>query len=365
MTDRLNLPVSGDVVRREPQLRRPAPRARGPRSCRREPRDLVRRGDAGPARHHGPRAEVRRRRDHGRGPAGHGRVHRRRRPDAEGLRRRRLLARSPSPGRPGRPIEMVKLFQLELEHYEKLTGDRLSLEGKANRLAQMIRSNFPLAMQGLVVVPLFGGFDARPGEGRIFYYDATGGRWEEDDYQTTGSGSAAGEELAEEAMACRACPATRRCASPWRRCSTPPRTTWPPAGPIVYRKIFPNALAVTAVGRRRTCPRTRSPPRSPPCCEERGVDVVHAVRRARADDEGPLGVRPQGHRARPVRDRDRVRGRAAVHRREPVAPRCTRSARSTTASRSRAWASTASSRTCASPASGWPTCAATPTAART
>jgi proteasome beta subunit len=89
----------------------------------------------------------------------------------------------------GQAIELVKLFQLELEHYEKITGDRLSLEGKANRLAQMIRGNFPLAMQGLIVVPLFGGFDDRRDEGRIFYYDATGGRWEEDDYQTTGSGS--------------------------------------------------------------------------------------------------------------------------------------------------------------------------------
>ena len=88
----------------------------------------------------------------------------------------------------GQAIELVKLFQLELEHYEKITGDRLSLEGKANRLAQMIRSNFPLALQGLIVVPLFGGFDERLNEGRIFYYDATGGRWEEDDYQTTGSG---------------------------------------------------------------------------------------------------------------------------------------------------------------------------------
>jgi proteasome beta subunit len=92
-------------------------------------------------------------------------------------------------GAAGMAIEMVKLFQLELEHYEKLTGDRLSLEGKANRLAQMIRSNFPLAMQGLVVVPLFGGYDQRRSQGRLFYYDATGGRWEEDDYQSTGSGS--------------------------------------------------------------------------------------------------------------------------------------------------------------------------------
>ncbi len=88
----------------------------------------------------------------------------------------------------GQAAEIVKLFQLELEHYEKITGDRLSLEGKANRLAQMIRENFPLALQGLVVVPLFGGYDERRHEGRIFYYDATGGRWEEEDYHATGSG---------------------------------------------------------------------------------------------------------------------------------------------------------------------------------
>jgi proteasome beta subunit len=91
-------------------------------------------------------------------------------------------------GAAGQAIEIVKLFQLELEHYEKITGDRLSLEGKANRLAQMIRGNLPMAIQGLVVVPLFGGFDERRQEGRIFYYDATGGRWEEDDFHSTGSG---------------------------------------------------------------------------------------------------------------------------------------------------------------------------------
>jgi proteasome beta subunit len=91
-------------------------------------------------------------------------------------------------GAAGQAIEIVRLFQLELEHYEKITGDRLSLEGKANRLGQMIRGSFPLAMQGLVVVPLFGGYDEGRGEGRLFYYDATGGRWEEQDYHATGSG---------------------------------------------------------------------------------------------------------------------------------------------------------------------------------
>ena len=82
----------------------------------------------------------------------------------------------------------MKLLQVELEHYEKVQGDKLSLEGKANRLAQLIRQNFPLALQGLIVVPLFGGFDLRRTEGRLFRYDATGGRWEEEDYMSTGSG---------------------------------------------------------------------------------------------------------------------------------------------------------------------------------
>ena len=92
-------------------------------------------------------------------------------------------------GAAGQATEMVRLFQTELEHYEKVEGDRLSLEGKANRLAQMIRQNFPMALQGLVVVPLFAGYDQRRGEGRIFRYDVTGGRWEETDYHGTGSGA--------------------------------------------------------------------------------------------------------------------------------------------------------------------------------
>jgi proteasome beta subunit len=91
-------------------------------------------------------------------------------------------------GAAGQAVEIVKLLQVELEHYEKVQGDKLSLEGKANRLAQLIRQNFPLALQGLIVVPLFGGFDLRREEGRLFRYDATGGRWEEEDFMSTGSG---------------------------------------------------------------------------------------------------------------------------------------------------------------------------------
>jgi proteasome beta subunit len=92
-------------------------------------------------------------------------------------------------GSAGPAIEMTKLFQTELEHYEKIEGERLSLEGQANKLGQMIRANLMLAMQaGLVVVPLFAGYDDRAGIGRIFKYDVTGGRYEESEYWATGSG---------------------------------------------------------------------------------------------------------------------------------------------------------------------------------
>ena len=91
-------------------------------------------------------------------------------------------------GAAGPSMEMARLFQTELEHYEKVEGEGLSLEGKANRLAQMIRMNLPAAMQGLVAVPIFSGFDERAGVGRIFKYDITGGRYEETDYYAQGSG---------------------------------------------------------------------------------------------------------------------------------------------------------------------------------
>ncbi len=91
-------------------------------------------------------------------------------------------------GAAGPSMEMARLFQTELEHYEKVEGESLSLEGKANRLAQMIRMNLPAAMQGLVAVPIFSGFDERAGVGRIFKYDITGGRYEETDYYAQGSG---------------------------------------------------------------------------------------------------------------------------------------------------------------------------------
>jgi len=91
-------------------------------------------------------------------------------------------------GAAGPCIDMARLFQTELAHYEKLEGVSLSLEGKANKLAQMIRGNLPLAMQGLVVIPLFAGYDRSRDEGRIYKYDVAGGRYDETEYYAIGSG---------------------------------------------------------------------------------------------------------------------------------------------------------------------------------
>jgi proteasome beta subunit len=92
-------------------------------------------------------------------------------------------------GTAGLAVEMVRLFQTELEHYEKIEGTTLSMDGKANRLSALIRGNLAMAMQGLAVVPLFAGYDLIRNHGRIFSYDVTGGRYEETSFHSVGSGS--------------------------------------------------------------------------------------------------------------------------------------------------------------------------------
>jgi proteasome beta subunit len=83
---------------------------------------------------------------------------------------------------------MIKLFQVEMEHYHKIEGETLALDGKANKLAQMVKQNLPAAFHGLVVIPIFAGYDLRLQQGRIFKYDVTGGRYEELQFYATGSG---------------------------------------------------------------------------------------------------------------------------------------------------------------------------------
>jgi proteasome beta subunit len=150
-------------------------------------------------------------------------------------------------GTAGMAVELIKLFQTELEHYEKIEGARLSLEGKANYLARMVRSQLPLAFQGLVVVPLFCGFDEQEHTGKLFSFDVVGGRYEEQDYATTGSGGAEaksflkatyGADLGEDA-------ALRLAVEALVAAAEEDAAT---GGPDLRRGIYPNVVTVTEDG---------------------------------------------------------------------------------------------------------------------
>jgi len=152
-------------------------------------------------------------------------------------------------GTAGMAVELTRLFQTEIEHYEKIEGTRLSLDGKANYLGRMVRANLPLAFQGLVVVPLFCGYDDRAGAGKLYSYDVVGGRYEELDYATTGSGGAearaflksAWREDLDEAAAVRMAIEALVAAAEEDSAT---------GGPDPRRGIYPNVVTVTAVGYR-------------------------------------------------------------------------------------------------------------------
>ena len=133
-------------------------------------------------------------------------------------------------GAAGPAVEMVRLFQTELEHYEKVEGVALSLEGKANQLGGMIRRNLPMAMQGLAVVPIYAGYDLRRRIGRIFKYDLTGGRYEEGDFHATGSGGRDARTTIKLGYR-RASTGPRPSSWPSRASTRRPTRTRPPAGP--------------------------------------------------------------------------------------------------------------------------------------
>ena len=144
-------------------------------------------------------------------------------------------------------LELVRLFQVELEHYEKLEGNALSLDGKANRLASLVRGNIGGAMQGLVVVPLFVGYDEDTGRGRIFSYTVDGGRWEEHRFHSIGSGSVfargALKKLYVEGMP--AADAILACMQALYDAADDDSAT---GGPDTARRIWPVVATITADG---------------------------------------------------------------------------------------------------------------------
>ncbi len=156
-------------------------------------------------------------------------------------------------GSAGIAIELVRLFQVELEHYEKIEGSSLSLDGKANRLASLLRSNLGLAMQGLAAVPMLAGYDLARGTGRIFSYDVTGGRYEEHDFYSVGSGSmfarGALKKLYTQQMP--ESQAVEVCVEALYDAADDDSAT---GGPDLARKIFPVVAVVDADGFRRVDP---------------------------------------------------------------------------------------------------------------
>lgn len=150
-------------------------------------------------------------------------------------------------GTAGMAIEMIKLFQTELEHYEKIEGSRLSLEGKANSLARMIRGNLPLAFQGLVVIPLFCGFDELTDSGRLFSYDVVGGRYDELGYATTGSGGSEARSFLKSAWEPNL-GRDRALSIAIEALVAAAEEDAATGGPDLKRNIYPNVLSVTADG---------------------------------------------------------------------------------------------------------------------
>jgi len=150
-------------------------------------------------------------------------------------------------GTAGLAIEMIRLFQTELEHYEKLEGVRLSLDGKANYLARMVRTQLPLALQGFIVVPIFCGVEPDTGTGHVFTFDAVGGRYEEQEFGAAGSGSrearsylrtvfrsdSAMDQAIDHAMQALVAASEQDLAT---------------GGPDIRRGIYPNVVTVTSEG---------------------------------------------------------------------------------------------------------------------
>ena len=281
-------------------LRRPAAPGR-PRSPPPPSGMGARRAVRDHARHDRRRDPLRRRRRHGRRPAGDGGLHDRQPPDREGVRRRRLSGVAIA-GAAGPAVEMVRLFQVQLQHYEKIEGEQLSLEGKANQLAQMVRANLPGGDAGLRRRPAVRRLRRPPATRAASSASTpTGGKYEEADYQTNGSGGVHARNWIKAQLARGHDAATTPSTSRSGRCSPPPTRTSRPAVPTSCGGIYPTVAVIDAdgfrAGRRR---RIAAPGPGAPRRTRGGERACeHAVLRlARAGHEGPGGLRPEGHRPR-------------------------------------------------------------------
>lgn len=180
-------------------------------------------------------------------------------------------------GAAGVALELVRLFQVELEHYEKMEGVELSLDGKASRLSTLLRGNLGMAMHGLAVVPMFAGLDTRDSKGRIFSYDVTGGRYEERDFHAIGSGSSFARGSLKKLYNSEASKseAITTCIEALYDAADDDSAT---GGPDMTRRIFPIVVAVDAWGSEFVD------------SEEIGMLVQNVVDRRFSSPDGPRAI---------------------------------------------------------------------------
>lgn len=150
-------------------------------------------------------------------------------------------------GTAGLAVDMVRLFQVELEHYEKIEGVRLSLDGKATFLARLVRNQLPMAFQGLGVVPLFAGWDEKQGTGRVYSFDVVGGRYEEADFGSTGSGARLAKSYLRTAYS-DGMSADEAAEMAVRALVAAAQEDTATGGPDLTRGIYPNVVKIDASG---------------------------------------------------------------------------------------------------------------------
>jgi proteasome beta subunit len=89
-----------------------------------------------------------------------------------------------------RAMEVVRYLRTAFKLFERTYLQPMSLDGKLAELAKVVRAGIPEALQGIGgFIPILTTFDRDSNEGRIFFYDGMGARFESTEFGAAGSGS--------------------------------------------------------------------------------------------------------------------------------------------------------------------------------
>ncbi|MGQ9524199.1 MAG: proteasome subunit alpha [Armatimonadota bacterium] len=89
-----------------------------------------------------------------------------------------------------RAMEVVRYLRHSFKYYARTQLQEMSIDGKVSEVARAIASNLPNALQGIgTFLPIVSAWDKTVQEGRIFFYDAMGARFESAEFAVAGSGA--------------------------------------------------------------------------------------------------------------------------------------------------------------------------------